>query len=95
MTEQEPNPLRRLRERAGLSQQQLADLASTSQPQIRRLEAGERALTTEWAIRLAPHLHCKIRDLAPVSLDALMADHPEIKEQVSDYAEYLLSRTPQ
>lgn len=48
--------LRELRERQGLSQQQLADLAGTSQPQIKRLETGDRKLTKEWAERLAPHL---------------------------------------
>jgi SOS-response transcriptional repressor LexA len=48
--------LRELRDGLGLSQQALADLAGTSQPQIRRLEAGERKLTKEWAERLAPHL---------------------------------------
>ncbi|MEZ2131880.1 MULTISPECIES: XRE family transcriptional regulator [unclassified Sinorhizobium] len=48
--------LRELRERQGLSQQQLAELAGTSQPQIKRLETGDRKLTKEWAERLAPHL---------------------------------------
>ncbi|MDR6757814.1 phage repressor protein C with HTH and peptisase S24 domain [Mycoplana sp. BE70] len=45
-----------LREKQGLSQQQLADRVGTSQPQIKRLETGERKLTKEWAERLAPHL---------------------------------------
>ncbi|NLS19868.1 helix-turn-helix transcriptional regulator [Rhizobium sp. P40RR-XXII] len=48
--------IKELREKKGLSQQQLADLAGTSQPQIKRLETGERKLTKEWAERLAPHL---------------------------------------
>ena len=48
--------LKDLRARAGLSQAQLAALANTSQPQIKRLEDGERKLTREWAERLAPHL---------------------------------------
>ncbi len=48
--------LKQFRERARLTQQELADAASTSQPQIRRLEAGERKLTKEWAERLAPAL---------------------------------------
>ncbi len=39
-----------------MTQVQLADRLSTSQPQIRRLEAGERRLTKEWAEKLAPHL---------------------------------------
>src|SRR5688572_17395794 len=48
--------LREFREAADLKQQQLADLIGTSQPQIRRLEAGERELTKEWAVKLSPHL---------------------------------------
>ncbi len=48
--------IRTLREARGLTQAQLAELAATSQPQIRRLEAGERQLSKEWAQRLAPHL---------------------------------------
>jgi phage repressor protein C with HTH and peptisase S24 domain len=48
--------LRALREQKGLSQAKLASLAGTSQPQIKRLEDGERELTKAWAERLAPHL---------------------------------------
>lgn len=39
-----------------LTQQELAERVGTSQPQIRRLENGERKLTREWAEKLAPHL---------------------------------------
>ena len=48
--------IRSLREARGLTQARLAELTATSQPQIRRLEAGERQLTKDWAQRLAPHL---------------------------------------
>lgn len=48
--------IKTLRERSGLSQAALAKLANTSQPQIKRLESGERDLTKDWAERLAPHL---------------------------------------
>jgi len=48
--------LKEIREKKGLSQAKLAQLAGTSQPQIKRLEDGERKLTREWAERLAPHL---------------------------------------
>ncbi|WOC16536.1 helix-turn-helix domain-containing protein [Pseudochrobactrum sp. MP213Fo] len=48
--------LKRLREKSGLTQKELGALAGTSQPQIKRLEDGERTLTKQWAERLAPHL---------------------------------------
>lgn len=48
--------LRELREVAGLNQTELARMAGTSQPQINRLESGERELTPTWAKRLAPYL---------------------------------------
>lgn len=50
------NRIRELREALSLSQNDLAKLAGTSQPQIQRLEADERKLSVEWAKRLAPHL---------------------------------------
>jgi transcriptional regulator with XRE-family HTH domain len=55
--------LRKLREGLKLTQAQLARLVGTSQPQIRRLEAGERKMTKEWAKRLAPHLQMSAKDL--------------------------------
>jgi transcriptional regulator with XRE-family HTH domain len=48
--------LRELRKKIGLTQQELGDLVGTSQPQIKRLEKGQRTLSKEWAERLAPHL---------------------------------------
>lgn len=48
--------LRELREAEGLTQTQLAEAVGTSQPQINRLENGDRKLTKEWAERLAPVL---------------------------------------
>ncbi|MET0743677.1 MAG: helix-turn-helix domain-containing protein [Microvirga sp.] len=50
------SPLRTLRERAGLTQAELARRSHTSAPQIHRLENGQRKLTREWAERLSPHL---------------------------------------
>lgn len=55
--------LTKLRHRARLSQAALAKLAHTTQPQIKRLEHGERKLTREWAQRLAPHLDAIPEDL--------------------------------
>ena len=48
--------LKDARRKAGLTQTVLADLAGTTQPQIMRLETGEREMTVPWARRLAPHL---------------------------------------
>lgn len=86
------NPLRAFREKAGLSQQQLADLAGTSQPQILRLEkepdeAEYREMTATWALRLAPHLGIQPLQLFPQlltgSLDALLVDAPpEVRETI-------------
>jgi transcriptional regulator with XRE-family HTH domain len=57
------NALKRMRVAAGLSQAQLAEKAGTSQPQIRRLEAGERKFTKQWAERLAPFVNCSAERL--------------------------------
>lgn len=46
----------KLRKEKGLSQQQLADLVETSQPQIQRLEKTTRGLSKKWAEKIAPHL---------------------------------------
>lgn len=46
-----------LREQKNMSQADLAELVGTSQPQIKRLEKGERKLTKEWAERISPHLN--------------------------------------
>lgn len=71
----------RLRSRHGLTQQQLAELAGTSQPQIKRLESGERKLTKEWALRLAPHLKTTAEALlfpAPKdSIDRMLENLPK------------------
>lgn len=48
--------IKELREKLKLSQADLAEAVGTSQPQIKRLEAGDRKLTKEWAERLSPHL---------------------------------------
>ncbi|NTJ67563.1 helix-turn-helix transcriptional regulator [Agrobacterium rhizogenes] len=48
--------IKELREKLNLSQANLAEAVGTSQPQIKRLESGERKLTKEWAERLASPL---------------------------------------
>lgn len=56
----------RLREPFKWSQEKLAEMAGTSQPQINRLEKNERKLTKEWAIRLAKPLEVSpVRILFP------------------------------
>jgi transcriptional regulator with XRE-family HTH domain len=61
--------MKRLREDRELSQEALAVLAKTSQPQIGRLESGTRPMTVRWAQRLAPLLGCKPIDLLPITSD--------------------------
>lgn len=51
------------RERVGLSQSKLAELAGTSQPQIQRLEKGTRGLSKQWATKIAPHVQAIPEDL--------------------------------
>lgn len=48
--------LRELREKQGLTQAQVAELAKTTQPMIGRLENGKRVMTVKWARTLAPIL---------------------------------------
>lgn len=48
--------IKELRDAKNLTQSDLAELVGTSQPQIKRLESGERTLSKEWAERIAPHL---------------------------------------
>ncbi|QCO03050.1 helix-turn-helix domain-containing protein [Azospirillum argentinense] len=48
--------LKEIREARGLSQEQVAEMAGTSQPQIYKLEKGLRSMTLDWAARLAPVL---------------------------------------
>lgn len=61
--------LRALRQAAGLSQEKLAELAGTSQPQINKLETGQRKMTVDWAVKLARPL-----GVEPTSLLGLDAD---------------------
>jgi transcriptional regulator with XRE-family HTH domain len=51
-----PNRIAEIRSARGMTQQDLADLADTSNQQIGHLESGARRLTDKWMARLAPHL---------------------------------------
>lgn len=64
--------LRELRQAAGLSQEKLAELVGTSQPQINKLEAGTRKMTLDWAVRLG-----RVMNVDPAALLGLngSADH--------------------
>lgn len=55
--------IKELRDKLKLSQADLAEAVGTSQPQIKRLESGDRKLTKEWAERLAPFLGVSAEDI--------------------------------
>lgn len=61
--------IRDLREKLDITQSQLAEMVGTSQPQIKRLETGERKLTKEWAEKIGPKLN--------VTAEILMFGWPE------------------
>lgn len=76
--------LKRLREKIGLTQKELGNRAGTSQPQIKRLEDGERTLTKEWAIRLAPHLGTTAEELLFPKDDDLDTDIMAIVSRLNE-----------
>lgn len=76
--------LKRLREKSGLTQKELGARAGTSQPQIKRLEDGDRTLTKEWAERLAPHLGVTPEGLLFPKGDDLDADIMAIISRLND-----------
>jgi transcriptional regulator with XRE-family HTH domain len=51
-----PNRIKELREKAGMTLQQVADASGTSLQQIHKLENAERRLTDEWMRRIAAAL---------------------------------------
>lgn len=57
------NRIRELRVKAGLTLEALATAAGTSNQQISRLESGQRKLTLDWMVRLAPILEVEPKDL--------------------------------
>ncbi|MBX4335664.1 helix-turn-helix domain-containing protein [Bartonella raoultii] len=78
------NNLKFFRQKIGLTSKQLAELAGTSQPQIFRLENGQRKLTKEWAVRLAPHL-----EVTPKQLLFSGQELNSLDEQIEDMLEHL------
>ncbi len=57
--------IKQLRVQRGMTMQELAQAAGTSQQQIDRLEKGRRKLTIEWVERLSRALECDAVDLLP------------------------------
>jgi transcriptional regulator with XRE-family HTH domain len=57
------NRIKELREKSGLTQDQVAEVAGTTFQQIARLETGKRRLTDDWMRRIAPAL-----DVSPAAL---------------------------
>ncbi|GAA4247474.1 helix-turn-helix domain-containing protein [Azospirillum formosense] len=64
--------LKEIREARGLSQEQVAEMAGTSQPQIYKLEKGLRSMTLDWAAKLARVLDVPVANLLE---DADKGDH--------------------
>lgn len=59
------NRIRDIRKKSGLTAEEVAIRANTSQPQIFRLEAGERDLNLVWMYRLSKALNCEPYELLP------------------------------
>jgi len=91
------NELRRLRVAAGLSLTELAKKVDSHQPQITRWEKDHRQIPVEWAIKFGIFFNCHPSVFRPElggdGLDALLHDHPEIKLQVREFAEFLLKKS--
>ncbi len=71
------NRIRELREQRGMTTAQLAAAAGTSQPQITRLERGERKLSEEWMVRIAAALGVTPADLLASATLAEVTDDVE------------------
>jgi transcriptional regulator with XRE-family HTH domain len=83
-----PNRILEIRTARGLTQEELADLVSTSPQQIARLEKGQRKLTDEWMGRLAPALKVRKSELL-VELGVLTPD-PSRSDLIKDDRERFL-----
>ena len=90
----EPNRIKELRSRAGLSQDDLAKKVGTSRQQIARLEDGDRRLTVGWMQRVAKALGVEPSDLiATAAVAELVPDvEPIHSERLDDHIRLLVSR---
>jgi transcriptional regulator with XRE-family HTH domain len=61
--------LREMREKAGMSQQKLADLAGMVQPMIYRFETGERKINVDQARNLASVFHIAPAEFLPPDIN--------------------------
>jgi transcriptional regulator with XRE-family HTH domain len=59
------NRIREWRKAAGLSLEELAHRVGSTNPTLSRYERGERSLTVDLLLQLAPHLKCRPADLLP------------------------------
>lgn len=57
------NRIKKYRNRAGLTQQQLADILGTGKSTVVKLERGERDLNERWLTRISKVLDCQPTDL--------------------------------
>lgn len=62
---QPPNRLREWRKDAGLSLEELAFRVGSTTATLSRYERGQRSMTLDLLVQLAPHLGCKPADLLP------------------------------
>ena len=60
-----PNRIREWRKAAGLSLEELAFRVGSTNPTLSRYERGQRSLTVDLLVQLAPHLGCRPADLLP------------------------------
>lgn len=57
------NKIKELRNKKGITLQQLADVLNSTKTQVQRLESGTRRLTLGWMERIAKALDCSPKDL--------------------------------
>ncbi|WP_196221727.1 helix-turn-helix domain-containing protein [Sphingobium sp. CAP-1] len=58
-----PNRIAAIRKRAGLSQTQLAEAVGATLSMVGKLERGERALNSNWLMRISSALKCRPHEL--------------------------------
>jgi len=81
------NHLRHWRESRDMTQQQLADAIGTSKPQISRLEASKRRLTTIWLEKLSRVYSVKPSDLLRSPFEDASGEHGGVAVRASDTGE--------